>query len=82
MAYGKKGSRGYPSPSATPIVTYTITVAHEPHAECDSCAMPRAVLIEQEDDAWVCEICLGDNSYQDFWRTAMVNGVYSWGDGF
>lgn len=81
MAKGSKRSRRNASAPTTPIATYTITIAHEPHAECDACAMPRSVLIEQENGAWVCEICLNGASYGDFWRTSLVNGVYSWGDG-
>ena len=61
----------------TPIVTYTVTVAHEPGAACDSCALPRPVLIEQEGGAWVCEICSGDMSGGELWRAAMITGIYS-----
>lgn len=65
----------------SPILTYTVTVAHEPGSECDSCAQPRPVLIEQEGGAWICEICAGMYSGDDFYRSALINGVYSWGDG-
>ncbi len=81
MAIRKKGSRRKKSPpTTTPIATYTITVAHEKGSECDSCAQPRPVLIEQEGGVWMCEICLGLYSYDDFWRIALINGVYSWVD--
>lgn len=80
MARRKKRTRGN-SGQPTPLITYTVTIGHEPGAECDSCAQPRRVLIEQENDAWVCEICLGTYSYNDFYRTALISGVYSWGDG-
>jgi len=66
----------------TPIITYTVTVGHEPGSECDSCAQPRPVLIEQDGGAWVCEICLGMVPYGDFYRAALIGGVYSWGDGW
>jgi len=80
MGLRKKRSSRHKS-KTTPIATYTITVAHEPGSECDSCGMPQPVLIEQENDAWVCEVCLGMVSYGDFYRAALINGVYSWGDG-
>ncbi len=79
MAIRKKRSRRNKS-APTEIATYTITVAHEKGSECDSCAQPRPLLIEQEGGAWMCEICLGLYSYDDFWRMALINGVYSWGD--
>jgi hypothetical protein len=81
MARRKKRSSRYPNPSATPIVTYTVTVAHEPGSECDACAQPRPVLIEQESGAWICEICAGDVDDTSFYRMAVINGIYSWGDG-
>lgn len=80
MGLRKKRSSRHKNKS-TPLVTYTVTIGHEPGSECDACAQPRPVLIEQEGGAWVCETCLGGGSYGDFWRTALVNGVYSWGDG-
>lgn len=78
MAIRKKRSSGHPSSSSTPIVTYTITVAHEPDAECDACAQPRSTLIEQENGAWVCELCLGEGSHSDFWRSAVITTM-PWG---
>lgn len=78
MARRIKRTRRDPS-APTEIATYTITVAHEPKAACDACALPRPLLIEQEGGAWVCEICLGMYSSNDLWRSAMINGVYSHG---
>ena len=76
MANRKKRSRRKKGSSpSTPILTYTVTVAHEPGSECDSCAMPRPVLIEQEGGAWVCEICLGDVSLTDFWRASLITAM-------
>lgn len=63
-----------------PLITYTVTIGHENGSECDSCAQPRQTLIQQEGGAWVCQLCLGDGSYDDFWRTALISGVYSGGD--
>jgi hypothetical protein len=81
MAIRKKGSsRKKSSSTTTPILTYTVTVAHEPGSECDACSMPRSVLIEQEPGAWVCEMCLDGMNTSDFFRAALVNGLYSWGD--
>lgn len=80
MGLRKKRSSRHASKS-TPLITYTVTVGHEPGSQCDSCEMPRAVLIEQESGAWVCELCLGAVSGHDFYRAALINGVYSWGDG-
>lgn len=80
MAIRKKGSSRHSGSSSTPIVTYTVTVAHEPDAECDSCAMPRSVLIEQESGAWVCEVCLGGASGSEFWKSALITTM-PWGDG-
>lgn len=78
MAHSKK--RSYSKKSrTTPIATYTVTVAHEPDAECDSCAQPRPVLIEQEGGAWVCEVCLHGISDDAFWKMAVIGGLYSWG---
>ena len=84
MASRKKRSSRKTSSSSTPIITYTVTVAHEPDAECDGCGMPRPVLIEQEDDAWLCEICCGQSSGGGaFWNMAMFNGLYNAaGDGW
>lgn len=80
MAIRQKGSRRKKSSSTTtPIATYTITVAHEPDSECDACSMPRSVLIEQESGAWVCEMCLGGVRSEDFFRAALITGLYSWG---
>lgn len=81
MAHRKKGSRRHKgSSSKTPILTYTVTVAHEPDAECDSCALPRPVLIEQEGGAWVCEICLGAGDTADFWRASLITAIpYGYG---
>ena len=70
------------SHKSTPIVTYTITVGHEPGSECDACSMPSSVLIENEQGAYLCDMCSGLVTNGSFWRTAMINGVYSWGDGF
>jgi ribosomal protein L37AE/L43A len=67
------------SRKSTPLVTYTVTVGHEPGSECDSCAQPRPVLIEQESGAWVCQVCLGGLSGDAFWKMALIDGVYSWG---
>lgn len=78
MAHSKKRSNSKKS-RTTPIATYTVTVAHEPDAECDSCAQPRSVLIEQEGGAWVCEVCLGGASDDAFWKMAVINGLHSWG---
>lgn len=79
MARRKKRSpRG--SSKSTPLVTYTVTVGHEPGTECDACSQPRPVLIENEDGAWLCELCSGGASYEDFFGAALINGVYSWGD--
>lgn len=61
----------------TPIATYTVTVAHEPGAACDSCALPSPVLIEQEGGAFICEMCTGDMSGGELWRAAMIAGLYS-----
>lgn len=83
MALRKTRTRshsGAPSKVVTPIVTYTVTVAHEPGAACDACALPRPVLIEQEGGAWVCEICSGNVGGGELWRAAMINGLYSGGD--
>lgn len=79
MAIRKKRSSRHKSKS-TPLLTYTVTVGHEPGSECDSCAQPRPVLIEQEGGAWICEVCAGMVSGNDFFRAALINGVYSWGD--
>lgn len=80
MARRKKRSNRHSSKS-TPLVTYTVTVGHEPGSECDACAQPRSVLVENEDGAWICEICNGDASFGSFYRGALINGVYSWDDG-
>lgn len=70
------------SHKSTPIVTYTVTVGHEPGSECDSCSMPRSVLIEQESGAWICQMCSGEGMTSGaLWRSAMVGGLYSWGGG-
>lgn len=61
----------------TPIATYTVTVAHEPGAACDSCALPSPVLIEQEGGAFICEMCTGDMGGGELWRAAMIAGLYS-----
>lgn len=79
MARRKKRTSRHTSSSSTPIITYTVTVAHEPDAECDSCAMPRPVLIEQESGAWICELCANGSDSEDLWRAALINGVYSAG---
>lgn len=78
MARSKKRSSRHAS-RTTPIATYTVTVAHEPGAECDSCAQPRPVLIEQEGGAWVCEVCLHGISDDAFWKMGVISGLYSWG---
>lgn len=82
MARRKKRPRSNQSKS-TPLITYTVSMAHEPTSECDSCAQPRPVLIEQEGGAWICEVCAGMVSHGQFWRMAVINGLYSWdgGDG-
>jgi hypothetical protein len=77
MARRKKRSSRHSGKS--PIITYTVSVAHEPGSECDACAQPRPVLIEQEGGAWVCEICTGGADAGDLWRAALLTGVYSWG---
>jgi hypothetical protein len=82
MANRKKGSRrNKGSSSKTPILTYTVTVAHEPDSECDACALPRPVLIEQEGGAWVCEICLGEGDASDFWRASLISAIPYYGIG-
>jgi hypothetical protein len=81
MARRKKRTSSHSS-RATPLITYTVTVGHDPDAECDACGMPRQVLIEQEDDAWVCEACLHGSSYGELWGAAVVNGLYSWDGGW
>lgn len=80
MARRKKRSSRHTSAPTAPIVTYTVTVAHEPDAECDACCMPRPTLIEQESGAWICEMCLDGASGDDLFRAALISGVYSWGD--
>ena len=80
MAIGKKRTRRH-TDTSTPIATYTVTVAHEPGVACDSCAQPRPLLIEQEGGAWACEVCLGMYSHSDLWRSALINGAFSGGDG-
>lgn len=83
MALRKKRSSRHASTPPAPIVTYTVTVAHEPDAECDSCGMPRAMLIEQENDAWICEVCAGLVGNNGFFWTAAINGIYNAaGDGW
>ncbi len=83
MAIRKKRPRGHKGKSSktkTPIITYTVTVAHEPDAECDSCALPRSVLIEQPGGAWVCEVCLGAVSMDEFWRASLITAIpYGYG---
>lgn len=80
MASRSKRTRRNPS-APTENAAVTVTVAHEPGATCDTCAQPRPVLIEQEGGAWMCEVCLGIFSYDEFWRVALINGAYSLGDG-
>jgi len=84
MARRKKRSRRHASAPTTPIVTYTVTVAHEPNAECDACCMPRPTLIEQESGAWICEMCAGlSRGGGAFWSMAFFNGIYdAAGDGW
>jgi hypothetical protein len=77
----KRTSRKKSSPPTTPILTYTITVAHEPTSACDSCALPRPTLIEQEGGAWVCEICLGDADMGDYWRASLIQAIPYYGMG-
>jgi ribosomal protein L37AE/L43A len=81
----KRSSRntGAPSSTTTPIITYTVTVAHEQKSECDACAMPRAVLIEQQGGAWICEMCAGMVDHSGFYGLALINGVFNAsGDGW
>lgn len=80
MAKRKSRSNRHPGQS-TPLITYTVTIGHEHGAECDACGMPRPVLIEQENDAWICEICAGQDTGRGFWRDAVINGVYSFDGG-
>lgn len=79
MARRKKRSSRHSGSPTTPIVTYTVTVAHEPDSECDSCAMPAPMLIEQEGGAWMCERCIGGVSGNDFWKAALITTM-PWGD--
>jgi hypothetical protein len=45
--------------------------------------MPRAMLIEQENDAWICEVCAGLVGNNGFFWTAAINGIYNAaGDGW
>jgi ribosomal protein L37AE/L43A len=84
MASRKKRSRRNKgsSPQA-PILTYTVTVGHERSPECDTCAMPRPVLIEQQGGAWICELCAGFVTGNDFYKLALINGVFNAsGDGW
>lgn len=78
MARSKSRSRRNKN-KTTPIATYTVTVAHEPGAACDACALPSPVLIEQESGAFICEICSGDMGGGELWRAAMIAGLYSEG---
>lgn len=77
MARRKKRTNRKTHSPTTPIVTYTVTVAHEPGAVCDACAQPRAVLIEQESGAWICELCAGLFNDSDFFNAALINGIYN-----
>jgi hypothetical protein len=45
--------------------------------------MPRAVLIEQQGGAWICEMCAGVADYSGFYGLALINGVFNAaGDGW
>ena len=77
MGLRKTRTGSHTSASATPVVTYTVTVAHEPDAECDSCAQPRPMLIEQEGGAWICEVCAGTSNNNGFLWAAAINGIYN-----
>ena len=67
----KRFRRGEGAPQETGAEFY-VTVAHEPHAACDSCSQPRPVLIETEDGEWFCEICTGDVDGDELWRAAVI----------
>lgn len=83
MAFGFK-RRGRYKGATTPIGSYTVTFAHEPSAECDTCGLPAPVLYEFEDGSASCELCSGSGGGDFLWRTAVLGGLYSgWigGDG-
>lgn len=69
------------SHKATPIATYMVTVGHEPGSECDACAQPRPVLVENEMGAFICQFCSGDVNNNALWQMAVVNGLYSFDGG-